>query len=117
MNDNREFELISEEELRKLDDNLKKTEKTIAILAQEIEDSKYRMGKTKANAYNTNMATINRIKKNKFANIPIERVTKKQIEDFLQDERVKSNSTIKKDFRMLKYVYEYASHRLYIMNN
>ena len=96
---------------------LRRTEKTIATIAQEIEDSKYRMGKTKANAYNTNMATINRIKKNKFANIPIERVTKKQIEDFLQDERVKSNSTIKKDFRMLKYVYEYASHRLYIMNN
>ena len=45
---------------------LKRTEKTIAILAKEIEDSKYRMGKTKANAYNTNMSTLERIKKNKF---------------------------------------------------
>ena len=95
----------------------KKTEKTIAILAQEIEDSKYRMGKTKANAYNTNMSTLARIKKCKFANIPIDRVTRKQIEDFLQEERVKSNSTIKKDYRMLKYVYEYASHRMHIINN
>ena len=95
----------------------KKTEKTIAILAQEIEDSKYRMGKTKANAYNTNMSTLARIKKYKFANIPIDRVTRKQIEDFLQEERVKSNSTIKKDYRMLKYVYEYASHRMHIINN
>ena len=95
----------------------KKTEKTIAILAQEIEDSKYRMGKTKANAYNTNMSTLTRIKKYKFANIPIDRVTRKQIEDFLQEERVKSNSTIKKDYRMLKYVYEYASHRMHIINN
>ena len=83
---------------------LKRTEKTIAILAKEIEDSKYRMGKTKANAYNTNMSTLERIKKHKFANIPIEKVTKKQIEDFLHEERVKSNSTIKKDYRMLKYV-------------
>ena len=89
----------------------KKTEKTIAILAHEIEDSIYRMGKTKANAYNTNMSTLTRIKKYKFANIPIDRVTRKQIEDFLQEERVKSNSTIKKDYRMLKYVYEYASHK------
>ena len=95
----------------------KKTEKTIAILAQEIEDSKYRMGKTKANAYNTNMSTLARIKKYKFANIPIDRATRKQIEDFLQEERVKSNSTIKKDYRMLKYVYEYASHRMHIINN
>ena len=54
--------------------DIKKTEKTIAILAQEIEDSKYRMGKTKANAYNTNMSTLARIKKHKFANIPIEKV-------------------------------------------
>ena len=95
----------------------KKTEKTIANLAQEIEDSKYRMGKTKANAYNTNMSTLTRIKKYKFANIAIDRVTRKQIEDFLQEERVKSNSTIKKDYRMLKYVYEYASHRMHIINN
>lgn len=50
--------------------DIKKTEKTIAILAQEIEESKYRMGKTKANAYNTNISTLERIKKCKFANIP-----------------------------------------------
>ncbi len=96
---------------------LRKTEKTIAIIAQEIEDSKFRMGKTKANAYNTNMATLERIKKHKFANIPIKKVTKEQIENFLEKERVKSNSVIKKDYRMLKYVYEYASHQLYIANN
>ena len=96
---------------------LKRTEKTIAILAQEIEDSKYRMGKTKANAYNTNMSTLARIKKHKFANIPIEKVTRKQIEDFLQEERIKSNSTIKKDYRMLKYVYEYANYKLYLVKN
>ena len=96
---------------------LKRTEKTIAFLAKEIEDSKYRMGKTKANAYNTNMSTLERIKKHKFANIPIEKVTKKQIEDFLQEERVKSNSTIKKDYRMLKYVYEYANYKLYLVKN
>ena len=97
--------------------NIKRTEKTITILAQEIEDSKYRMRKTKANAYNTNMSTLERIKKCKFANIPIKKVTKEQIENFLQDERTKSNSTIEKDYRMLKYVFEYANHNLYISTN
>lgn len=63
------------------------------------------------------MSTLERIKKHKFANIPIEKVTKKQIEDFLQEERVKSNSTIKKDYRMLKYVYEYANYKLYLVKN
>ena len=96
---------------------LKRTEKTIATLALEIENSKYRIGKTKANAYNTNLATLNRIKQNKFAHIPIEKVTQKQIEDFLQKEREKSNSTIKKDYRILKRIYDYASHKMYIMNN
>lgn len=75
------------------------------------------MGKTKANAYNTNISTIERFKKYKFANNPIEKVTRNQIEDFLQEERVKSNSTIKKDYRMLKYVFEYACHRMYILKN
>lgn len=96
---------------------MKRTEKTIATIAKEIEDSKYRMGKTKANAYNTNISTIERFKKYKFANIPIEKVTRSQIEEFLQDERVKSNSTIKKDYRMLKYIFEYACHRMYIVKN
>ena len=44
------------------------------------------------------MATLNRIKKEKFANIPIEKVTKQQIENFLEKERVKSNSVLKKRF-------------------
>ena len=74
-------------EMKKSGENveLKRTEKTIAILAKEIEESKYRMSKTKANAYNTNMSTLERIKKHKFANIPIEKVTKKQIEDYLEN--------------------------------
>ena len=93
---------------------MRKTEKTIAIIGQEVEDSKYRKGKTKGNAYRTNMATLNRIKKEKFANIPIEKVTKQQIETFLEKERMKSNSVIKKDFSMLKRIFETAIDNMYI---
>lgn len=63
------------------------------------------------------MATIKRIKAQKFANIPIEKVTKEQIETFLHLERKKSNSVIKKDYRMLKAVYEHASYNLNIIVN
>ena len=58
--------------------NIKKSEKTIAILGQELEDAKYRKGKVKGNAYNTNMCTLNRIKAHKFANVPIANVSRKQ---------------------------------------
>lgn len=96
---------------------MRKTEKTIAIIGQEVEDSKYRKGKTKGNAYRTNMATLNRIKKEKFANIPIEKVTKQQIENFLEKERVKSNSVLKKDFSMLKRIFETALDNMYITSD
>lgn len=96
---------------------LQKTERTITIIAQDIEDSKYRIGKTQGNAYITNMATLNRIKAHKFANIPIAKVTRQQIENFLESEREKSNSVLKKDYRMLKNVFDYASYNLNIPTN
>lgn len=95
----------------------KLTTKTITEIAEGLEESKYRIGKTRGNGYITNMATIKRIKAHKFANIPIEKVTKEQIETFLHQERKKSNSVIKKDYRMLKAVYEYASYNLNIIVN
>ena len=51
---------------------LTKTENTIVNIAQEIEDYKYKIGKTKANSYITNIATLERIKKYEFANISID---------------------------------------------
>lgn len=94
--------------------NLKKSEKTITILGQELEDAKYRKGKIGGNAYNTNMCTLNRIKAHKFANVPIANVTREQIEKFLETERSKSNSLIKKDHSMLKRIFEYAKDNMYI---
>ena len=96
---------------------LSNTEITIAGIGQELEDAKYRKGKVGGNAYHTNMYTLNRIKNYNFANIPIAKVTKEQIEQFLEDERVKSNSLIKKDFSMLKRIFEYATDNMYITKN
>lgn len=106
-------------ETKKLENasKLTKMENTIVNIAQEIEDYKYKIGKTKANSYITNIATLERIKKYEFANISIDKVTRKQIEDFFQQERIKSNATIKKEYRMLKHVYEYAKYKQYILNN
>lgn len=94
-----------------------KLEHTIVSIAQDIEDSKYRKGKIGDNAYQTNMCTLNRIKAYKFSNIPINKVIKNDIEKFLECERVKSNSLIKKDFSMLRRVFDYALDNMYITKN
>ena len=99
------------------DDSLKKTIKSIADIGKELEDSKYRKGKTKGNAYITNISNLNRIKSNNFSNIPINQVNKNQIERFLEDERSKSNSVIKKDVSMLKKIFETAFDNKYISSS
>ena len=111
------YKIEMQENGKDFETELKKTTKSIADIGQEIEDSKYRKGKTKGNAYRTNMATLNRIKENKFANIPIDRVNKSQIERFLENERIKSNSVIKKDYSMIKKIFEVALDNKYISNN
>ena len=44
-------------------------------------------------------------------------VKREQIEDFLEDERDKSNSIIKKDYGMLARIYDYAEENDYIKKN
>jgi len=100
-----------------LDFDYKRTDKSIVELGKEIEESKIRKGKTRGNTYLTNMATLKRIEAHKFANIPINKVKKEHIAKFLEDERDKSNSVIKKDFGMLRKIFEYAVDNKYISNN
>ena len=82
-----------------------------------MEEIKKSRGKIGTNAYRTNMSTLKRIAEYDFANIPIEKVKKEQIEDFLEDERDKSNSIIKKDYGMLARIYDYAEENDYIKKN
>ena len=82
-----------------------------------MEDIKKSRGKIGTNAYRTNISTLKRIAEYDFANIPIEKVKKEQIEDFLEDERDKSNSIIKKDYGMLARIYDYAEENDYIKKN
>jgi len=63
------------------------------------------------------MSTLKRISTYDFANIPIEKVKRESIEDFLEDERNKSNSIIKKDYGMLSRIYDYAEENDYIKKN
>lgn len=96
---------------------LEKSVVTIYSLGLLMEDIKKSRGKIGTNAYRTNMSTLKRIANYNFANIPIEKVKRDQIEDFLEDEMEKSNSIIKKDYGMLARIYDYAEENDYIKKN
>ena len=96
---------------------IQKTTVTIYNIGMQMEDIKKSKGKIGTNAYRTNMSTLKRLKPYKFSNIPIEKVKKEQIEEFLEDERNKSNSIIKKDYGMLARIYDYAEENNYITKN
>ncbi|MEI3395696.1 MAG: site-specific integrase [Clostridia bacterium] len=90
---------------------------TIYSLGCQMEEIKKSRGKIGTNAYRTNMSTLKRLANYDFANLPIEKVKKEQIEDFLEDERDKSNSIIKKDYGMLARIFDYAEENDYIKKN
>ena len=96
---------------------LQKTMVTIYTLGCQMEEIKKSRGKIGTNAYRTNMSTLKRISNYDFANIPIEKVKRESIEDFLEDERNKSNSIIKKDYGMLARIFDYAEESDYIKKN
>lgn len=96
---------------------LQKTMVTIYTLGCQMEEIKKSRGKIGTNAYRTNMSTLKRISNYVFANIPIEKVKRESIEDFLEDERNKSNSIIKKDYGMLARIFDYAEESDYIKKN
>ena len=96
---------------------IQKSVVTIYSLGCQMEEIKKSRGKIGTNAYRTNMSTLKRIAEYDFANIPIEKVKKEHIEDFLEDERNKSNSIIKKDYGMLARIFDYAEENDYIKKN
>ena len=92
-------------------------EVSIVNIAIDIEERKLKKGITRPNGYKSNRDIINRIGKNRIGDIPIHNVTKKQIENFLEDERKNASSTIAKDYRVLRDVYKEAMRKGLIKEN
>ena len=96
---------------------IEKSVVTIYSLGMQMEEIKKSRGKIGTNAYRTNMSTLKRIANYDFANLPIEKVKREHIENFLKVEMDKSNSIIKKDYGMLARIYDYAEENDYIKKN
>ena len=83
-------------------------EVSIIELAKEIEENKYKLSKTHGSGYNRNMQTIKACSAYNFMFKPIQNVTRNEIERFLQSERHKSNSTISKEYSIIKNAFDLA---------
>lgn len=81
---------------------------SIIELAKEIEENKYKLSKTHGSGYNRNMQTIKACSAYNFMFKPIQNVTRNEIEKFLQAERHKANSTISKEYRIIKNAFDLA---------
>ena len=83
-------------------------ETSILEIAKEIEENKYKLAKTHGSGYSRNMQTIKACSAYNFMYKPIQNVTRTNIERFLQAERHKSNSTITKEYNVIKNAFNYA---------
>ena len=81
---------------------------SILELANEIEENKFKLSKTHGSGYNRNMQTIKACSAYNFMFKPIQNVTRTDIERFLQAEKHKSNSSISKEYAIIKNTFALA---------
>ena len=85
-----------------------KSKKTLCDMATEKTQFDYNTGYIDENSYKTNMDTIKRLKKYPFFTVPVRKVTKDMLKDFLTTQKVLSESIIKKNVQMVKRAFAKA---------
>lgn len=97
----------------------KKSDQSVHSLYVEYLNNLYNSGGIRDNTYHTHGLELKRLLDEKWIYEPIRNVTRNQIEDFLSREREKglSNSSLKKDFSIIKTAFEIAVERGYIPMN
>ena len=116
------LEKLKKQFLKNKEEGIKETiytpnQTSIIDLANEIEENKLKVATTHAPGYNRNMQSIKACSAYNFMFKPIQNVTRTEIERFLQSERHKSNSSISKEYRIIKNAFKLAQKRHLIDNN
>lgn len=116
------LEKLKKQFLKNKEEGIKETiytpnQTSIIDLAHEIEENKLKIATTHAPGYNRNMQSIKACSAYNFMLKPIQNVTRTEIERFLQSERHKSNSSISKEYRIIKNAFKLAYKRHLIDNN
>lgn len=96
---------------------IEKTDITVYDLAKEIVEDKKNGNQISTTTYNRNLYTLGYIKNGDIADMPIQKVTAKDIKDFINTTTIYANSTIEKIYQMLGQTFRRAIERDYIIKN
>lgn len=96
---------------------LSKSNKTIVDIVSNIIDEDYKLGKIKGSTRKRKLDTLKQLKKQKFANKPIVKVSREEIVTFLESLKHYSKSTIKQNYELLCMAFGQASYEHIITDN
>lgn len=96
---------------------IEKSDITLYDLAKEIIEDKKNSNEVNLNTYKRLSYTLGYINDSNIANIPIQKITSKQIKDFLISKKSYSNSVLQKIFQLLGQTFRRAVDRNYIIKN
>lgn len=94
-----------------------KSKQTIPEIAEKIIEQKHQANITGSSAYLRSLGTLSIIKKSDLADIPIQNVTKDNLQDFFNSLKDYSNSYITKIFTMVKMAFNEAIKEELIVKN
>lgn len=105
--------------LAEIQDNtyIEKNDITLYELAKEIVEDKKNSNEVNLNTYKRLTYTLSYINEENFGNLPIQKITAKQIKDFLNGKTSYSNSVLQKIFQLLGQTFRRAVDRNYINKN
>ena len=96
---------------------IEKNDITLYELAKEIVEDKKNSNEVNLNTYKRLTYTLSYINEENFGNLPIQKITAKQIKDFLNSKTSYSNSVLQKIFQLLGQTFRRAVDRNYINKN
>lgn len=96
---------------------IEKNDITLYELAKEIVEDKKNSNEVNLNTYKRLTYTLSYVNEENFGNLPIQKITAKQIKDFLNSKTSYSNSVLQKIFQLLGQTFRRAVDRNYINKN
>jgi len=96
---------------------IEKNDITLIQLAKEIIEDKKDSNEISSNTYKRATYTLKYIENGKIANMPIQKITAKDIKDYLKSVTIYANSTIEKIYQLLGQTFRRAIERDYIIKN
>lgn len=105
--------------LSEVQDNtyIEKNDITLGELANEIVEDKKKSNEVNSNTYKRLSYTLSYIQDSSIGNMPIQKITSKNIKDFLNSKTYYSNSVLQKIFQLLNQTFRRAVDRNYINRN